>query len=524
MIRQRERSLLAKVLSAAVLGIDAYEVEVEVDLSPGLPAFTTVGLPDAAVKESRDRVAAAVKNTGFQFPVKKITVNLAPADVRKEGSAFDLPIAVGIIRASGMIAGEQLAGHLLLGELSLDGRIKPVKGALPIAAGLRNRKELNGLILPRENAPEAAAVAGDLPVLAADTLPQVVEYMNGEQDLERVEVDARAEFGRNRSHDVDLAEIRGQQHAKRAMEVACAGSHNILMIGPPGAGKSMLAQRIPTILPELTLEESVETSKIHSVMGLMGDNSPLVAMRPYRPPHHTISDAGLIGGGSFPMPGEVSLAHNGVLFLDELPEFRRNVLEVLRQPLEEGMVTISRALASISYPARFMLAAAMNPCPCGYLGDAERSCSCTPLKVRSYRSRVSGPLLDRIDIHIEVPRVPYRELSADSGGEGQRAGAGAGQPCAGSPAFAVQRQEDFLQRPHGSPAHQSLLRDGRGGEETPGDGDGAALALGPGLPPHHQGCPHHRRPGGRREHHRSPSGRSHSVPLARQGGDGVKVS
>ena len=410
--------MLAKVLSAAVLGIDAYEVEVEVDLSPGLPAFTTVGLPDAAVKESRDRVAAAVKNTGFQFPVRKITVNLAPADVRKEGSAFDLPIAVGIIRASGMIAGERLASHLLLGELSLDGRIKPVKGALPIAAGLRNRKELNGLILPRENAPEAAAVAGNLPVLAADTLPQVVEYMNGEQDLDRVEVDARAEFGRNRSHDVDLAEIRGQQHAKRAMEVACAGSHNILMIGPPGAGKSMLAQRIPTILPELTLEESVETSKIHSVMGLMGGNAPLVATRPYRPPHHTISDAGLIGGGSFPMPGEVSLAHNGVLFLDELPEFRRNVLEVLRQPLEEGMVTISRALASISYPARFMLAAAMNPCPCGYLGDAERSCSCTPLKVRSYRSRVSGPLLDRIDIHIEVPRVPYRELSADSGGEG----------------------------------------------------------------------------------------------------------
>ena len=292
--------MLAKVLSAAVLGIDAYEVEVEVDLSPGLPAFTTVGLPDAAVKESRDRVAAAVKNTGFQFPVKKITVNLAPADVRKEGSAFDLPIAVGIIRASGMIAGERLASHLLLGELSLDGRIKPVKGALPIAAGLRNRKELNGLILPRENAPEAAAVVGNLPVLAADTLPQVVEYMNGEQDLDRVEVDARAEFGRNRSHDVDLAEIRGQQHAKRAMEVACAGSHNILMIGPPGAGKSMLAQRIPTILPELTLEESVETSKIHSVMGLMGGNAPLVATRPYRPPHHTISDAGADWRGELP--------------------------------------------------------------------------------------------------------------------------------------------------------------------------------------------------------------------------------
>ncbi|MFQ5692265.1 MAG: YifB family Mg chelatase-like AAA ATPase [Nitrospinota bacterium] len=408
--------MLAKVLSAAVLGIEAYEVEVEVDLSPGLPAFTTVGLPDAAVKESRDRVAAAVKNTGFQFPLKKITVNLAPANVRKEGSAFDLPIAVGILRASGVVSGERLEGAVLLGELSLDGRVKAVKGALPVASGLRG-KGVPALILPRESAPEAAAVAGDLPVLAADTLPQVVGYLNGEAELERVEVDPEAAFGEARTYDVDLSDIRGQQHAKRAMEVACAGGHNILMIGPPGSGKSMLAQRIPTILPELTLEESIETSKIHSVMGLMGDGAPLVPSRPYRAPHHTISDAGLIGGGSFPMPGEVSLAHNGVLFLDELPEFRRNVLEVLRQPLEEGWVTISRATASVSYPGRFMLAAAMNPCPCGYLGDPERPCACTPLKVRSYRSRVSGPLLDRIDIHIEVPRVPYRELSAEAGGE-----------------------------------------------------------------------------------------------------------
>ncbi len=409
--------MLAKVLSAAVLGIEAYEVEVEVDLSPGLPAFMTVGLPDAAVKESRDRVAAAVKNTGFRFPLKKITVNLAPADVRKEGSAFDLPIAVGILCASGAVSGERLDGAVLLGELSLDGRVKGVKGALPIAAGLRGKKDVPALILPRENAPEAAAVAGGLPVLAADTLPQVAGYLNGEQGLDRIEVDPDAAFGGARKFDVDLSEIRGQQHAKRAMEISCAGGHNILMIGPPGAGKSMLAQRIPTILPALTLEESIETSKVHSVMGLMGDRAPLVSTRPYRAPHHTISDAGLIGGGSFPMPGEVSLAHNGVLFLDELPEFRRNVLEVLRQPLEEGVVTIARATATVSYPARFMLAAAMNPCPCGYCGDVERPCVCTPLKIRSYRSRVSGPLLDRIDIHIDVPRVPYRELSSEDGGE-----------------------------------------------------------------------------------------------------------
>jgi magnesium chelatase family protein len=291
--------VLAKVLSAAVLGIEAYEVEVEVDLAGGLPTFTTVGLPDAAVKESRDRVTAAVKNTGFQFPLKRITVNLAPANVRKEGSAFDLPIAVGILRASGMISGERMEGAVLLGELSLDGRVKPIKGALPIAAGLGRKTEVSALILPRENAPEAAAVAGNVSVLAADTLPQVVAYLNGEQDLDRVEVDPQAAFGEIHKHEMDLSEIRGQQHAKRAMEVACAGGHNILLIGPPGSGKSMLAQRMPTILPEMTLEESIETSKIHSVMGLMSDGAPLVSTRPYRPPHHTISDAGWTSSPSF---------------------------------------------------------------------------------------------------------------------------------------------------------------------------------------------------------------------------------
>ncbi len=408
--------MLAKVLSAAVLGIEAYEVEVEVDLSQRLPAFLTVGLPDLAVKESRDRVTAAIKNAGYQFPLKRITVNLAPADVRKEGSAFDLPIAVGILQASGVLSGDRLSRVVLLGELSLDGRVKPIKGALPIAAGLKG-KNVSAFILPRENAPEAASAAAKTPVLAADTLPQVAGYLNGELELERVQIDLRKIFTETENHDVDFQEIRGQPHAKRAMEEACAGGHNILMMGPPGAGKSMLAQRVSTILPELTVEESIETSKVHSVMGLMGDNRALIALRPFRSPHHTISDAGLIGGGTFPMPGEVSLAHHGVLFLDELPEFKRHILEVLRQPLEDGKVTISRAAATLSYPARFTLAAAMNPCPCGFYGDLARPCTCTPLQIKGYRSRISGPLLDRIDIHVEVPRVRYEELSRETGGE-----------------------------------------------------------------------------------------------------------
>ena len=408
--------MLAKVLSAGTYGIEAFPVEVEADVSKSdFGHVALVGLPDAAVKESLERVRAAVLNSGYHHRVHRLTINLAPADLRKEGPSFDLPIALGILVASGQIVSPKLGRYALTGELALDGRLRRVNGCLAMTLRCREEK-LDGIIVPEGNAEEAGVVEG-IEVIPLKSLTEVVGFLTDNVVMESYRVDISEALRRNSNYDVDFSEVKGQEHAKRALTVAAAGGHNVLMIGPPGAGKSMLAQRLPTILPPMTLGEALEATKVYSVDGRLAPSQSLIATRPFRSPHHTVSDIGLAGGGTYPRPGEVSLAHHGILFLDELPQFERKTLEVLRQPMDDGKITISRAKMSVTYPSQFTLVCALNPCPCGYLTDPRKECHCTPRQIQNYMSRISGPLLDRIDIQLEVPAVHYRELRSPSEGE-----------------------------------------------------------------------------------------------------------
>lgn len=407
--------MLIKTFSAAVNGLEVTTVTIEVSMIAGVMYHFT-GLGDEAVKEGKNRIAAAMQNNGYRFPRKDITVNMAPADLRKEGSSFDLPLAIALLAADEKIDGNRLGDYMMVGELSLDGRLQPVKGALPIAIKAR-AEHFKGLIVPEQNVREAAVV-NNLDVYGMETMFDVIRFITGEQAFEPIRVDTRKEFYEHQyAFDLDFADVRGQESVKRALEVAAAGGHNLVMIGPPGSGKSMMAKRLPSIMPPLTLAESLETTQIHSIAGMMGRNASLICQRPFRAPHHTISEVALVGGGANPMPGEISLAHNGVLFLDELPEFNKHTLEVLRQPLEDRRITISRAKYSIEYPCSFMFIASMNPCPCGYYGDPTHHCVCSPGQIQRYLSKISGPLMDRIDIQCEITPVPFKDISQTAPGE-----------------------------------------------------------------------------------------------------------